>query len=405
MSKRAALPHIGYLLDRFPAVSETFILREIERLRAEGSRISVAALHRPIEVRPEWQDLVRSTHYRPSPWRLEFWQTAGPNLLRPLFWREAIRAIREGMGHPELRTLRSLLPSAAWAAGLFRNAGVRHVHSHFLGAPALVGRVAARLLGVTFSITVHGSDLRRLDPFYAGNVSAAQFVLTCTAESARLVSSRFAISDEHIHLVYHTLDLERFAPGSPGNTGPPALLFIGRLVPKKGIDALIRACARLRDRGVAFECEILGDGPDRTALENLIRNLALEDRVFMRGACDEVGALAAYRRAALFVLPCRVAADGDQDGLPNVLVEALACGVPVVTTPVGAITELISHGETGRLVPPDDPESLADEIGRLLNRPEERRSLARVGRDRVERQFNRSADPLMKILQEELAGR
>ena len=409
-----ALPRIGVVMDCFPAVSETFVLREIQQLLSDGVDLTLLAIRRPDRiVDPDAEIIAELVQYPPPPWSRSFWTLAFPEIRRPVFLSTAVdlavELVRSGAnGRQALALVRRLL-LGAWMAGVLRRDGAGHVHAHFAGIPAVLARVASRQIGARYSISVHGSDLHHPSPYCFRNVKEAAFVLTCTAENQRIIRKRCSRSRDRIHLVYHGLDLGRFSPapgvmpGSGAGTLDPVILCVARLTPKKGIDILVSACRVLLDYGLAFRCEILGDGPERQRLEIDIRKSGLEERVFLRGAATQQQTLEAYRRASLFVLPCRVAADGDRDGIPNVLVEAMAVGTPVISTPVGAVPELVEDGVTGCLVPPENAEALAEAIRRLLPDPAMRRALAAAGLARVRTDFDLGADRVRQIFELELA--
>lgn len=436
-SEPAGLPPIGYVLDTFPATSETFILREVQQLLQDNVDLTLTAFRPPAHIlHRDALKLSGQVAYRPVPLSTRFWRLALSFIVSPAFWRLAIELVREGLaadsptlgkvktGHPsrfprtlwrericrlnDILPLWHILPTAAWLAGIFRQHGVKHLHGHFLGAPATATRAAARLMGVSFSLSVHGSDLFRRDPFRKGNVTTAQFVLACTAKNQAWIRSQAWKSPERVHLVYHGLDLDEFSTGprqkTEGSldTAEPLLICVARLAPKKGVDVLLGACQRLYESGLPVRCEIFGDGPEREHLERRAGELGLRDRVVFRGACSQEQVLDGYRRAALFVLPCRVAADGDADGLPNVIIEALAMRIPVVSTPVGAVTEIIEHGITGRLTPPDDAVALADEIAWLLGHPDQQEQMAETGRRRVQEHFDLKLDRVKDVFEQEL---
>jgi glycosyltransferase involved in cell wall biosynthesis len=189
--------------------------------------------------------------------------------------------------------------------------------------------------------------------------------------------------------VYHGTDLERLRFEPCGQEDPPLILSVGRLVEKKGFDHLISACALLRSRGRRFRCRIVAGSRDLwEPLSEQIRGLGLSDHVVLEGPLDHEEVVGWYRRATLMAMPCVVASDGDRDGIPNVLVEAAACGLPIVTTAVSGIPELVRDGETGLVVPERDPAALALAIERLLDSPALRADLSRRARAHVDEFFD-----------------
>jgi glycosyltransferase involved in cell wall biosynthesis len=198
---------------------------------------------------------------------------------------------------------------------------------------------------------------------------AARFTVTCTEFNRKTLA---AIAPQaHLYRMHHGVDHALFHPTR--RAAPPAvplILSVGRLRAKKGLDTLIDACAVLHQRGRAFACEIVGYGEEQAALQARIERLGLADRVRLAGKLAREQVIARYARAAVYVQPSRIAADGDRDGIPNVLLEAMAMGLPVVASSVSGIPELVGHGHNGLLVEPDDPQALADAIAQLLNEPQ-----------------------------------
>jgi len=222
-------------------------------------------------------------------------------------------------------------------------------------------------------------------------MDAASFVVTCTEANRRHLASLG--SRTPVHVLYHGLNADfepLVATGAPRDMpGRVRLLAVGRLVRKKGLDTLVDACALLRDRGLDFEAVIVGEsGESEQEVRDRVAAGGLEDRVTLQGPLTQDALFEEYRRASVFALPCRVLEDGDRDGIPNVLMEAMACSVPVVTTGVSGITELVRDGENGLIVGPDRPVDLADALHRLVKDPGLARQLAEQGRLTVEERFD-----------------
>jgi glycosyltransferase involved in cell wall biosynthesis len=192
--------------------------------------------------------------------------------------------------------------------------------------------------------------------------------------------------------IYNGLDVERFAPNGTVRAEPPLVLAVGRLVEKKGFDDLVSACSLLHADGTAFRCRIVGKGELERDLHALVKALGLEEQVELAGPIPRERLLAEYSRASVVVAPCVIGADGNRDGLPTVLVEAMALGIPVVATDVTGIPELVEDGRTGVLVPQRDPQALAEAIRWVLAEPSLADGLARAGRARVERKFDLRAN-------------
>jgi glycosyltransferase involved in cell wall biosynthesis len=373
---RPASP-IGLLVKIFPKLSETFILEEILGLEKRGVSLRLYTLAEPTDtmthaqVRRVRAPLTRVPDAAPNSdfitRQLRLFAT------HPLRWLGAFAAaLRRG------RTGLRDFARAGWLAEQLRRDGVEHLHTHFISAPADIAALASKLGALPFSISAHAKDIylsahddlkRKLD--------AAQFTVTCTEFNRRTLAS--IAPGAAVHRMYHGLDRTLFHPRPiAASDAPPLILCVGRLREKKGLDTLIDACAKLRARRRPFVCEIIGYGEEREHLQLRIDRLGLTDQVRLVGALARDAVIDAYARAAVYVQPSRIAADGDRDGIPNVLLEAMAMGLPVVASRVSGIPELVSHGRNGLLVEPDQAALLADAIERVLTQPG---LAARLGRD------------------------
>jgi len=386
-----------YVLKRFPRLSETFVLRELLELEAQGERILIDALLPPEggPAHAELASLRAPVRYLPRRPRLRQPSVASAHLrvgLRsPLVWaRLASRARRRG-------TWRRFV-QAGLTADRARQAGARHLHAHFATAAADVARDAALLTHVPFSVTAHAKDIFHADhaPQLARRLEGASAVVTVSEHNAEHL--RGILNGVPVHHIPN--GVPPASPG-PGTQGGP-LLFVGRLVAKKGVDVLIDACALLRSEFPELGVEIVGGGPLAEELAGRAGRAGVADRIRFLGPQPAEVVDAAFRRCSLLALPSRIDEHGDRDGMPTVLVEALARGVPVVATDLVGIPEVVRHGETGLLVPPDDPPALAAAIARLVRDPKLARELAAEGRVLVAERFNpgRSARLLRALFEE-----
>ena len=401
-SREGAGGQIGYLAKMFPRISETFILREILALKRNGIPVRIYSLLPPIRdarAHPEAMALMPEVDYLPSPgWaaRGEFLRALGAGFAaRP--WLTSWEILRV-LAAPNRRRLRRLFRALILAERLRRD-GVAHLHAAWAHTPASVAWIAARLTGIPWSMGGHAKDLylSRASSL-AKKVSAARFTTVCTRAGHEYLRSLVAAQKDlprpEIQLHHHGVDTEYFTPAPPAGVessqagAAPMILSAGRLVPKKGFDILLEAAGILRDRGLAFRLEIVGAGPLRDALKAQIRALALEDRVVLKGMLVMEEMREAYRRATCMVLASRVGADGDRDGIPNTLAEAMACGLPVIASKMPSIAELITEGETGVLVPPEDPKALAESLAALLGDPGRMARLGQAGLRRVRENFS-----------------
>ncbi len=400
MSQQPRSP-VAYVLKRYPRLTETFILNEIRAMERLGERLHIFSLlpPEPPPHHPMVAEVRAPVHVPPDGWRARARVTivAHMAMLRA-FPGRYVRSATLAMA----RTLTSRHPVSLWrqfaragvVADTCRREGVRHIHAHFANAPTSVAHFAHRMSGIPFSFTAHAKDIYLSRPMILRrHLHAAQFVATCTAYNAaylRQVAPR--LDPRRVHLVYHGIDLQSFACAEARSMKPAGhrarVLAVGRLVPKKGHEDLIGACALLRDQGVEFECEIVGSGPLHEALLGEVHRRDLTDRVRLCGAMTHRELITRYREADLFVLAPRIADDGDRDGIPNVIAEAMAVGVPVVATDVSGIPELVRHGQTGLLAPSREPAALAAAMKRLIDDRELGDCLARAARDVLHRDFD-----------------
>jgi glycosyltransferase involved in cell wall biosynthesis len=395
---------VGYIPKGFPRISETFVSNEILELERMGMDIRLFSLFKPGEngIQPSARAVRAPLHYVPHHVLPSLHRLVPAHLAlvfkRPrAYWKTLRWAVRRCVRRRSMATLRRFAQAGFLVQRLLRDQDIPHFHAHFCHGPATVALILKWLTGATFSFTAHAKDLYTSAPdALREKMREAEFVLTCTEANHRYLTG-VGGDVARVHRVYHGIDLERFTPayGNGASNGSkkdskrvPVILSVGRLVEKKGHDVLIRACALLRDRGVRFRCVIHGEGPFRGRLEAVRRSLGLNDLVELPGRILQDDLVDRYAEADVFALGCQVLADGDRDGLPNVLIEALAMQVPVVSTTVSGVPELIENNVHGLLVPPRAPEALANAIEKLLSDPALRRRLGRNGRRRVVQEFD-----------------
>jgi len=386
---------VAYLVKRFPRLSETFVLQEFLELRRQGLDLRLYALMHPGEqvIQPAAAELlpeVTYLHHRGHPWRS--WARLLGGAARQALSNPSSLAALSGLllRRPSLPALRHAV-EALWLARDLRLTRASHLHAHFAHSPAAVAHMTRVAGGPAFSFTAHAKDLYTTPAeLLKPRLRAAAFVVTCTRFNAdHIVDLDPADSSlrERLHVLYHGTDIGRFNPVGRRPEGG-RVLSVGRLVPKKGYPTLLRALALLAAQGMDFTCDIFGEGELRPALEAEIASLDLRSRVRLRGAAPQEELVREYRRTSAFALTPQVMPGGDRDGIPNVLVEAMACAVPVISTRVSGIPELIEHGADGLLVEPADIPAIADGIGRLLRDPDLASRLGRAGRRKVERLFD-----------------
>ncbi|HEX6149266.1 glycosyltransferase [Nocardioides sp.] len=392
-----------YVVRSWPRLSQTFVLNEVLALERRGIDLAIFALVHSEEtvVQPQVAEVrapltVLTRRRRALRARLRAHGsvlTAAPQEYAATLWF-ALRHPSLAAGYTSGTALQCFDHAVTVAARVLRmrQEGVApdHLHAHFAHDPALVGLLAARLTGLPFSFTGHARDLLQIPPAaLAARAAAATALVTCCEANAEHIEAAVpAEARPPVLVVHHGVDLARFRPAAADPGRLPTILSVGRLVEKKGYDDLLQALALLRATSPTFRCDVYGDGPLRPRLLELRDQLGLRDHVVLHGACSNDRVLAALASATVFTLAPRHTEDGDRDGIPNVLVEAMACAVPVVTTAAGGIPELLRHEENGLLVPPGDVPALAAGIRRLLGNPWLQRRLGTAGRATVARDYD-----------------
>ena len=296
------------------------------------------------------------------------------------------------------------LYQAAWLGPHLQALGVRHVHAHFAGLAARTAFWLERLFGVSFSFTAHANDIFAPKPFEISLgklMDTARAIVTVSDFGVRFLREKYPGDAGKIQRVYNGIDLADFQVADLAAPAP-AIVSIGRLIEKKGFSDLIEACRLLRERGINFRCEIIGEGPLELALREQIAAAGLTSSVTLSGPLpqEEVGARLA--RSAIFALPCVTEAGGGVDNLPTVIMEAMAAALPVVSTTIGGVPEMVQDGITGFLLPEHQPGALADILSRLLCEPALRHSLGKAGRERATRLFalNQNVQTLRALFQQ-----
>lgn len=386
-------PTVGYILSAWPRLSETFILNEVVALERLGGRLRIFSIKNPKDE-PVHAKVAQVgapvTYLSIGSHRKAVWQTNLRFLCRrPVRY---FRTLFQAMCYRRRAYVRRFF-QAGYLAEILSREPVAHLHAHFANDPTLVAMFTHRLTGIPYSFTAHAKDIYVKTPpeVLRAEARQAQAVVTCTEYNRKYLVDQVGLtSNGKVHCIYHGIDLSQFKFERPrdSQTGAPIILSVARLVEKKGLYDLLGAADILRRRGLSFQVEIIGDGPLRRALETRVMQLGLHDRVRLLGALPHESVCSAYQRASIFALPCIVAADGDRDGIPNVLPEAMACGVPVVATPISGIPELIETELHGLLVPQNSPVQLAEALDRLLTQPELCGRLARAARHKVENCFS-----------------
>ncbi len=400
---------IAFILKGYPRLSETFIAQEILALERRGLRLLIYSLRRPTDpaIHPVHREIAAPVTYLPEylkdqPLRvLRGWWSARRMPGYRAAWRTFLGDL---LRDPTPNRVRRFGQACVLAAEL--PDGINRLHAHFLHTPGSVARYAAHITGLPWSASAHAKDIWTTPDWeLAEKLGDADWVVTCTA-AGRARLGALAPNPDKVGLVYHGLDFARFPyllADQPMRNGrspadPVILLSVGRAVEKKGYGDLLDALARLPS-WLHWRFVHIGGGELCERLKARAARLGIAERIDWLGAQAQEAVLREYRRADLFVLACRVAADGDRDGLPNVLLEAQSQGLACVSTAVSGIPELIIPETTGILVPPGDIDALATALVRLMSAPQERARLGAAGAERVRERFS------MKVGIEALATR
>jgi colanic acid/amylovoran biosynthesis glycosyltransferase len=385
------MQRVLYVVSLFPCWSETFIVREIHELIARGMDVRILSLKHPSEqlVQTDAQALLGRVVYPPKGWALATralkaalssplstlreWKGLSPLLLRdPVAWVKSIVVWWRALGSlEEVRRLR-----------------VEHIHAHWATYPSTAAMWMAARTRLRFSFTAHAHDIFVNDHLVKMKLGRAAFGVAISSFNRHYLAERFSPAARSSLRVIHCGVPTQRLRFEPAGRMTGRVVSVGRLDPIKGFEHLIDACAILAARGLAFECHIVGEGPLRPALEQRIRRHGLEGRVLLLGARPQEQVQAALREASVFALACVVTPQGDRDGIPVALMEAMACGLPVVSTEVSGIPELVIDGVTGRLVPAADVSALALAVEAQLTDAPRAQQMALAARAHVEREFD-----------------
>jgi glycosyltransferase involved in cell wall biosynthesis len=380
------MSRVAYLFERFPSYSQTFSYREVAELDRQGVKIDIYSIRKPRDEPPQnWdKDLIDHVHYLPEEAEL----TCGIDeaLRKKELPKTVIDLVAEwGRCSDFLR-----LYQAIYVGSRSQKSGVDCVHAHFAGMAARTAYWINRFFGIPFSFTAHANDIFAPAEFEISLeklIGTARTVVAVSEYGANFLKERFPQDAAKIHRVYNGLDLAKFKRAD-FSTPLPTIIAVGRLIGKKGFVDLVQACDSLKKRGRDFRCEIIGEGPLEEELRGRIGELDLTTRIGLVGPRTQREIVERLASAHVFVLPSVIDSDGARDNLPTVIMEAMAAGLPVVSTFVGGIPEMVVHNETGFLVQPGDATSLADAIEQVIVDLALTRKLGARGRDRAEELFS-----------------
>lgn len=387
---------IAYIAGQFPLRSETFVYREVRELRRRGWNVVCVTLRAPGDPPPDSEDLLfgRLTVY--DGWVRSAMAESGTHPV--ISTKTMLRAEFDAISPGEPMSTRQIaqIPAQAFAAQSLarklRERNVKHIHCHFAHAPATIGMYAAHQLGIPFSFTGHANDLFQRRFLLKRKLERAAFVSCISEEHRKLYNSIHARPDSAYPIIRCGVDVGEFAGSGRQTSDADAkrVVTVCRLVEKKGVDTLIRAFSKLQTSNARLT--IAGDGPQRAELEQISRDEKISDRVEFLGAVSNDRVRELLQTSDVFALPCRVDANGDKDGIPVVLMEAMACAVPVLSGDLPAIRELVIDGQTGKLVDGTNVDATATALSDLLTDAATSATLAAAGRARVVDEFSLAAN-------------
>lgn len=386
---------LAYLMSRFPHLPETFILREMIELERLGWEITLypLILQSPAVVHEEarlWLQRARTFPFISI-------QVLIANILALLrrpglylsLWAQILWENRTSLKFV-LRAI-ALFPKSVLMARAMQREKVAHIHAHYATHPALVAYLIHRLTGIRYSITVHAHDIFKEKPMLTTKLKAAEFIVAISEFNRNyLIQQVGSWVRDKIHVIHCGVAPEEYPPAVLPQQ-PPArfeIIHVGSLQPYKGQRYLIQACARLRQQGIPVHCRLIGGGELRSELQKLISSLGLETAVELIGPKTQEEIKCLLPSAHCYVQPSVVTPSGKMEGIPVALMEAMACGLPVVATELSGIPELIRSGESGYLVPPQDAQALADALTFIYNNPAIAAKTAQAGRAFVAKEFD-----------------
>ena len=400
---------LGMILKGYPRISETFISNEILLLEQQGLRIRIFSMRSPREAftHASVGRIRARVDYLP--------ETILSKRLPALCWHNLLQAARFPRRYAAAlkiawrrwrrtrrsATIKHLLQAGYLCNKLLRGSTCRHLHAHFAHSPTSVAFFSHLLSGLPFSFTAHAKDIYTSNPLQlAEKAAAAQFIATCTAYNKRYLERVVDGRRTPVYLAYHGIDLELFRNDRPEAQArqPYNILTVARMTPKKGLKTVYAALRCLKDQGIAFRHILIGDGEQKAEIEALRRRLGLLKETRLLGTRPHGDVYRCFQKADLFVLGCEQAANGDRDGIPNVILESMAMGVPVVATAFSAIPEAIESAHNGLLVDCGRPADMAAAMLRALENESLRSELIANGMETVRRRFDN------RVLVNELAA-
>ena len=380
------MSQFAYLFERFPSFGQTFCYREVAELARQGITPPIFSIRNPKDEPPQDWDarIAKRVHYLPEERELldDVRRASKKRKLTP----EIVAALDEwGRRTDFLR-----LYQAVYVGLRLQEMGIGHVHAHFMGMAARTAFWIHKFFPLTFSFTAHANDIFAPRNFEVGLdklVDTARVIVTVSDHAKKFLQERFPERADRIRRIYNGLNLAEFGRAD-FSSAPPLILAVGRLIAKKGFADLIGACGLIAERGKSFQCEIIGEGPLENELRGQIERLNLQNRVVLPGAKQQREVRQRLAAANVFALPSVIDPEGGMDNLPTVIMEAMATGLPIVSTTIGGIPEMVVENETGFLVQPGDAAALADAIEQVIDDRLLAQRLGQGGYERAQQLFS-----------------
>ena len=380
------MSQFAYLFERFPSLGQTFCYREVAELARQGITPPIFSIRNPKDEPPQDWDarIAKRVHYLPEERELldDVRRASKNRKLTP----EIVAALDEwGRRTDFLR-----LYQAVYVGLRLQEMGIGHVHAHFMGMAARTAFWIHKFFPLTFSFTAHANDIFAPRNFEVGLdklVDTARVIVTVSDHAKKFLQERFPERADRIRRIYNGLNLAEFGRAD-FSSAPPLILAVGRLIAKKGFADLIGACGLIAERGKSFQCEIIGEGPLENELRGQIERLNLQNRVVLPGAKQQREVRQRLAAANVFVLPSIIDPDGGMDNLPTVIMEAMATGLPIVSTTIAGIPEMVVENETGFLLEPGDAVGFANTTEKVISNPAVAQKMGSAGYERAQRLFS-----------------
>ncbi len=395
----AAKPTLGMILKGYPRISETFISNEILLLEQLGIPIRIFSMRLPREsfCHESVKQIQAPVDYLPTDLFLDFKRLFWPMVLQAvndpaIFLSTLAKAAQRFKRTHSLGTPKHLMQACYVNQLLLKHSPeIVHLHSHFAHSPSSVALFSSLLSGLRFSFTAHAKDIYTSNPAQLREkTNMASQVITCTKHNVDYLKKIAEPTSTPLHCIYHGIDLDLFQPRADEDkiNEPYKIMTVARLTAKKGIFDILEALIVLKEKNIDFTYTLIGDGDDRDDVIQEILAKGLKENVRWLGTMPHEKVIAELNKADAFILACKIAKNGDRDGIPNVLVESLAMGLPVVATNVSALPEIIINEKTGLALNPSEPTKMAEALIRILTDQNLRKNLIRNGKQHVQANFN-----------------